>query len=710
MKRAFVLVPAVALAFASGACSSWEDDNAEYQQCLATETKAVYASRAVPAVGGLVEIDEADQVAAVREKLKADMRAALLDYRANAVARARCEDKDPGPRRSGFLGLGSSSDDSMAVADSASGGASQVSGTNNQVAGVDEADFVKNDTKYIYVANGSRFRIVEAWPAESAHEIASVAVEGVAKKLFVHGDRAVVYSSLGTSANGAYNPYAGSECTYGYDCSFGGDGTPTLISIFDLTDRATPKLLRTIKSSSSLVAARRVGDAIHTVLTQQAASDFRRRSFEYPSVAGDDEAAIHRACDKVEARNDAKIDALPLDVLVPTLEVSAGAAGKPRMFRSGGGGGASFTSVLSLDLRNEDMGLVSVLANPGAVYGSAEALYMASPANVYGFSWLAAANDRSTIHKFGLGATATATAYRGSGEIDGHVLSQLSMDENDGKLRVATSVGHVPDPAVHSVMSVLEEQQGMLATLGKVDNIAPGEDIRSVRFDGGRGFIVTFKKTDPLFAFDLSNPSAPRITGELKIPGFSTYMHMMDATHLLTIGYDAADHGNFAFFTGVLLQIFDIADPTQPQLVHKEVIGTRGSSSEALTNHLAFTYFAPKNLLALPMSICEGGDENGGYGSKQTFSGLMVFDVTAAGGFALRGRVSHPASSTQGSYYGGGCYNWWSDASSEVKRSIVMDDWIFSISSSRIKVSSLAALDQNAGEISIGDPSAAAQQ
>ena len=129
---------------------------------------------------------------------------------------------------------------------------------------------------------------------------------------------------------------------------------------------------------------------------------------------------------------------------------------------------------------------------------------------------------------------------------------------------------------------------------------------------------------------------------ELKIPGFSTYMHMMDDEHLLTIGYDADDQGSFAWFTGVMLQIFDVSDPKNPRLTHKDVIGTRGSSSEALTNHLAFNYFAPKDLLALPMTICEGSSGGGSYGTTMTFSGLMVFDVTAASGFSLRGKVRAP--------------------------------------------------------------------
>jgi uncharacterized secreted protein with C-terminal beta-propeller domain len=250
-------------------------------------------------------------------------------------------------------------------------------------------------------------------------------------------------------------------------------------------------------------------------------------------------------------------------------------------------------------------------------------------------------------------------------------------------------------------MSILEREDKALVLTGKVDQIAPGEDIRSVRFDGSRGFVVTFKKTDPLYVFDLGNPGAPSISGELKIPGFSTYMHMMDAQHLLTIGYDADDQGDFAWFSGVRLQIFDVSDMKNPKLAHAEVIGTRGSSSEALTNHLAFNYYAPKNLLALPMSICEGGS-GGSYGTDLTFSGLIVYDVTVDGGFHQRGRVAHPNASN-GGYDSGACSNWWTNASSEVKRSVFMDDVVYSISERRVKANGLANLSSDIAEVSLED-------
>jgi uncharacterized secreted protein with C-terminal beta-propeller domain len=236
--------------------------------------------------------------------------------------------------------------------------------------------------------------------------------------------------------------------------------------------------------------------------------------------------------------------------------------------------------------------------------------------------------------------------------------------------------------------------------VGVVDDIAPTEDIRSVRFSGKTAFIVTFKKTDPLFTFDLSDPVDPRIVGELKIPGFSTYMHLLDEQHLLTIGYDAEDHDSFAYFQGLMLQIFDISDLTNPLLVHKEVIGTRGSTSEAATNHLAFNYFAPKGLLALPITVCEDSGGGGSYGDNMTFSGLLVYDISVADGFALRGGVAHVNPAEVENHYAF-CSNWWTESNSIVQRSIFMDDFVYSVAPTHIKVQDLDALGADLVDVNL---------
>ncbi len=238
----------------------------------------------------------------------------------------------------------------------------------------------------------------------------------------------------------------------------------------------------------------------------------------------------------------------------------------------------------------------------------------------------------------------------------------------------------------------------LLVPRGLLDKLAPTEDIRSVRFDGDKGYVVTFKKTDPLFVIDLEDPTAPAVLGELKIPGFSTYMQKMDDHHILTIGYGGDEQGSFAWFEGVMLQIFDVADPTDPQLKFKHVIGTRGSSSEALNNHLAFTYYAPKDIVAIPITVCEESQGGGSYGMNMTFSGLMVFNVTTAAGFSLRGQVPFPAADAQPDpygdpwadpYAGNMCTNWWTQASSEVKRSLIIDNFVYSISPTTLKVNDL---------------------
>ncbi|MGE0546195.1 MAG: beta-propeller domain-containing protein [Kofleriaceae bacterium] len=558
-------------------------------------------------------------------------------------------------------------------------------GTNNQVAGVDEADFVKNDGQYIYLAQNGVFRIVDSWPASETHEVSATPIEGTPKKLFVEGDTALLYVAIG--AGSSYSR----DCSYGYDCDFIGDGTQTKLLVFDIADRSAPVLEREVGLTGSLITGRRIGNAVHTVVTQATSLFPNLRYYtQVPSCDGDypspsDYYIAKDAFEALRAANRASIEATDLENRLPVVTDSAaltpsgGQSSCTSLYAGAFQDGTAFTSIVSLDLDNPGpVKMSTIVSRSGAIYASADALYMA-----VGHLW--SDSDLSTIHKFRISEVAADTHYVASGKVSGRALNQFAMDERDGRLRIATTNGRAPSDSAVSYVSVLEEQGNELVTVGSLGGIAPTEDIRSVRFDGDRAFVVTFKKTDPLFAFDLSDPTRPTKLGELKIPGFSTYMHMLDSHHLLTIGYDADDHGDFAYFDGVLLQIFDVTDPSEPALAHKHIIGTRGSSSEALTNHLAFTWYPERSLLSLPMTICEGGDD-GLYGSQMTFSGLMVFDATVAGGFAEHGRVPHSLQS------GASCYNWWTSATSAVKRSLFLDHFVYSISDAELKVRSVDAL------------------
>jgi hypothetical protein len=562
-----------------------------------------------------------------------------------------------------------------------SGASRAASQTNNQVAGVDEADIVKNDGRYVYLTMNGALRIVRAAPPAL---VSVTKLPGSAKELFVRGDRAAVYVALGGSG--------ASRCTYGYDCSFSGDGSRTKILVYDLSRRTRPRLVRDIELSGSLLAARSIGNAVHTVVSDQ----IPRSTSRYPIWPDGldpcaSEAEAHARFTKLTDDNEQRIRAG-----APTLPtITEKGVTKPlceAALRSPLDDGHAFTTLVSFDVAQDQAPVHSatVESRPGAVAASADHLYLSvrHEARATGgrwYSFYASVDELSDVHMFRIGEDPAQTRYVGSGVVPGHVLNQFAMDERAGYLRIATTLGRVPDPAVRSAVSILAETpEGSLVRVGAIEHLAPGEDIRSVRFDDDRAYVVTFKKTDPLFVLDLAEPDRPRILGELEIPGFSTYMHRIDPDHLLSIGFDANDHGSFAFFDGVILQLFDVKEPTRPRLLFKQRIGTRGSSSEALTNHLAFTYLADQNLLAIPMTICEGGGD-GRFGGRLSFSGLMVYEVTLDQGFRRLGGVDH---GTRGQ----SCDTWWSQARSAVKRSVFIDDLVFSIATDRMKVQRLAKL------------------
>ncbi len=637
-----------------------------------------------------------------------------------------------------------SSNSSAGTTETTTSEAKDYSTTNTQVVGVDEADFIKNDGKYIYILADNVFQILEAFPAETAKKISTTTVEGTPKKLFVNNNKALIYSALGYIGQPDQemyydDSYYSSECTYGYDCEFTGDNRKLKITILDITDKTTPEILREITLNGSYLNSRRINDIAYSVILFPEISVNIPYS-QYPEELGWDlcqwneskqeyeltvtKTEIETLFADLKKENEQLIRSATITDFLPSVkDIRHGANGDTEengllqdcnsIFISKAGKNQNLLSVISFDIDDQGtIGATTILTKPGAVYASANALYVATRQYQYeNADWFydesQNISESTTIHKFSFILNDIHTTYAGSGFVKGHVLNQFAMDEHNGFLRIATTLGHVPDPNVHSTISILKESDGLLSIEGQIDNIAPTEDIRSARFDGDQGYIVTFKKTDPLFVLDLSNPQAPNIKGELKIPGFSTYMQMMDDSHILSIGYDADDQGNFAWFQGIQLQIMDVSDLANPKLVHKEIIGTRGSTSDAATNHFAFNYFKKKDLLAIPMTICEGGS-GGSYGDLMSFSGLMVYKVTTQNGFQLLGKLAHEEQETQDNYWGA-CGNWWTQSNSKVKRSIFMDDYVYSVAMDKINISALSNIENPVASITLSSGNSSSQ-
>lgn len=617
----------------------------------------------------------------------------------------------------------------------------EVSETNNQVEGIDEADFIKNDADgMIYLVSDGALQIIDGWPPEQSQVIARMPLEDEPRRIFVEGDRILLYSSVPKTAveTAQYQSWwyeDDRECTYGYSCDFTGDGNKTRITIFDITDRTAPTVVRTIDTTATFISARRIGSAVHTVLYEEpellrtlpivpeqvttngfctgtTITGTEPNIYETPTPADGDAERLVQLFDELRQQNASVIEQAPIEELMGSTEDQVvGEAVRGRdleaclgFYDSPLADGTAYLTVMSLDLGTDDPVQAStIVSRPGASYASADAYYVSvrqQPVYEYWYTGLEALEEASTVHKFSLAGSTN--RYAASGLVKGRVLNQFSMDEYQEHLRIATTTGYLPSPNVHSTVSVLRQEGTSLGVVGQVDDIAPTEDIRSVRFMGDKGYVVTFKKTDPLFVFDLSDPTAPEAVGELKIPGFSTYLHPLDNGHLLSIGYDSDDQETFAWFTGLLLQIFDVSDPTDPLLLHREVIGARGSSSEAATNHLAFNYFAPRQMLAIPATVCEESAGGGAYAETMTFSGLLLYRVDVTDGFTLHGTVDHPYVDTVDStryYVGGECSNWWTESNSVVQRSIFMDDYVYSVSDLRIKVNSLLELTEDVADV-----------
>jgi len=240
-----------------------------------------------------------------------------------------------------------------------------------------------------------------------------------------------------------------------------------------------------------------------------------------------------------------------------------------------------------------------------------------------------------------------------------------------------------------------------LTTVGKLEGLADGENLHSVRFMGDKVYLVTFKKTDPLFVIDLSQPANPKVLGALHISGYSDYLHPYDKTHLIGVGKETAESniGDFAWYQGIKLALFDVSDVTNPTQLSKYVIGDRGTDSLALSDPKAFLFDKEKGLLVIPVSLAlvdnsSGQAQDSSYG-QTVWQGAYVFSVSLNGGFILKGTVTHIDSlllSSQG--YLKDPYSYYNNQNSEITRSLYIGNTLYTFSNAQVKLNSLTDMTQ----------------
>jgi len=468
----------------------------------------------------------------------------------------------------------------MAVEDSAASGAPTAaappnfSGTNTQEVGVDEGDIVETDGTHVFVASQDGVRIVDV---ASAQVISRLDVPQGTSQLLLDGTRLLVVTQ----------PYTGVD---------------TIASLYDVTDASAPALLRRSHLEGYLAAARSIDGTARLVVTTSLGA---RLPFVRPDQFGLDE-------DRALQRNKDIIAQSTVDDWMPRSFVEAadgsfgdmsttldcGAVAAPSEFA-----GLGISWIASIDMHGDGspIGSAGIVSDGGTVYASPTSIYLATMS----WDWYQSTNGvapvnpkqpPTLIHKFSLGENGTAS-YIASGEVPGQLLNQFSMSELNGDLRIATTSsdwsGATPPT---SAVRVLRANGNELQQIGMVDGLGEGEQIYAVRFLGTQGYVVTFRQTDPLYVIDLSDPTAPAMTGQLKIPGYSAYLHPVGDGLLLGVGQDASGEGRVQ---GTQLSLFDVHDPANPQRLSTLPIG---GSSAAEWDHHAFLYWPEDGTIVLPVS------------------------------------------------------------------------------------------------------------
>lgn len=557
--------------------------------------------------------------------------------------------------------------ESTAGAEMGPGGAGDdYSKTNVQVEGVDEADIVKNDGQYIYLISSGTVKIVKASPAAEMKELDEVTFDDdenfYPSELYVDGNTLVV---IGTSySTPDYWTYESKSVVPYY-------GSVTKIYTFDTSNKNSISLKRHLDFEGNYVSSRKIGDIVYLVSNKYVYS-YEPVPYYYDSNT--EIAATTVPCGNVWY--------------------------SPRITES-----MSYLTVAGIPIEDEDATVSKqvVLGSGSNVYASKSNLYVAE--NKYSYYWRydsSNSDEETIVHKFAL--KNAQVMYKASGSVPGTILNQFSMDENDGYFRIATTLGDVwtTTPPAKNNLYILD---GALNKVGSLEGLAPGEKIYSVRFVGDRAYIVTFKKVDPLFVIDTTDPKLPKVLGKLKIPGYSDYLHPYDENHIIGFGKDAVDAGldettmrglDFAWYQGMKIAMFDVTDVNNPKELHKMIIGDRGTESELLWNHKALLFDKAKGFMAFPVTLAEVPDSvkddptspSNTYGDY-VYQGAYVFNVSVANGFTLRGRITQYDQNEIKDKAG---YYWYGDK--DISRIIYIGDNFYTISTTGITANKMSDLSE----------------
>jgi uncharacterized secreted protein with C-terminal beta-propeller domain len=484
------------------------------------------------------------------------------------------------------------------------------SATNIQVAGVDEADIVKTDGEYIYLVSGTNVFILKAYPAEEAEILSKITLNDT--------NPVEIFVSQGSDRLAVLG------CKYKFPESYYRNfiiDVKTFVNIYDISNKSKPVLSTNFTMTGSYFNSRMIDGYVYFVVSQ-------------PAYVIYDTVILPKMYLNGERKD------------VSASEVFYSNASDDYFM---------YTTVVALNMQNiaeEPTNKTLLLGGTSSMYVSLSNIYITFP-ELYG---------NTTIYRIRIeNSTINPEA---KGEVPGHELNQFSMDEYDNYFRVVTTTW------VNGTNNLYVLNMN-LSVVGSLENFAPPNEIMdSARFIGNRCYLSTsVRRKDPFFVIDVENATEPKILGYLKIPGFTTYLHPYDESHIIGVGRDENN--------SVKISLFDVSNVSAPVEVDMYSVGGAWSDTLVLTEHKAFLFDKSKDLLAIPVSIYYNGDK------YWQWHGLYVFNITISEGLVLRGNITHEE-------YGGVFWdsNYW------VNRALYIENVLYTVSDKKIKMNSLEDLTE----------------
>jgi uncharacterized secreted protein with C-terminal beta-propeller domain len=486
--------------------------------------------------------------------------------------------------------------------------------TNVQEAGVDEPDIVKTDGNRIVAVAQSRVHLVGLDGGKM--RLHKTLPDAMVRNVFLSGERVLVFSG---------------QTAQSFDPGLRWAGQQAVLTMYDISNLNDPKLIAKLTIDGDVLDARLLGTQVRVVTVASPDVDV-------PSPVYTPDGKISQQS-KDELR--AAVAKTNFDDWIPTYTLQDGTGeevSKGRLVECANlAHPEAFSGLDTVALSSFDMGsalqsrkTVGVIAGGQQIYATETSTYVSTT------QWSSDGSPATTsVHKF-VTSQSGASTYKGSGEVPGTLLNQYAMSEYNGVLRVASTVserrGWVNSrQTIEGVVTTLQEHGGELRQLGQVGGLGrqDNESIRAVRFIEERGYVVTFRQTDPLYVLDLRNAAEPKVAGELKIPGYSGYLHPIGENMLLGVGQSGADFDNRpsqpvrAGQVGVQFSLFDISDPASPRRIDTQTYG--GGAAAAEFDPKAFLYWQPRNLILAPTNL------HGDYKGKRAFSGLLLLQANEDG-------------------------------------------------------------------------------